>query len=146
MGLDVHRRNPGGFYYGTRTGRRGYVRQETPGSCDYWFIYMVNYNENISRHVELEIKRPGAWPRDEQIAWMLRMNMQGCFAFWVWSVDQLGQGIDALGRGENIALRANGQYSFEPIDTARTINLSSIRHLIETAGKPATLRALGGWA
>jgi hypothetical protein len=58
MGLDVHRRNPGGFYYGTCTGKRGYVRQETPGSCDYWFIYMVNYNENITRHVELEISGP----------------------------------------------------------------------------------------
>jgi hypothetical protein len=72
------------------------------------------------------------------------MNRQGCFAFWVWSVDQLKQGMEALGRGENVALRANGQYSFEPsADAARLITVASIRYLIETAGKPATLRALG---
>lgn len=62
------------------------------GSCD-----LVGVMPD-GRFLGLEIKREGAQPTREQIAWMIRVNIAGGLAFWVDSPDGLILALDAIDR------------------------------------------------
>ena len=52
---------------------------ESSGMADLWGVLPDG------RHFELEVKRPGEWPRDDQIFWLIGMNGSGenrSVAFW----------------------------------------------------------------
>jgi hypothetical protein len=72
QGIRVHRRNVG-LIRQEYKGKSRWVRCAEPGMCDYWFILP----DGSGRHIEMEWKRPGAWPRPAQIAWMLSVNARG---------------------------------------------------------------------
>jgi hypothetical protein len=77
QGIRVHRRNVG-LIRQEYKGKSRWVRFAEPGMCDYWFILP----DGSGRHIEMEWKRPGAWPRPAQIVWMISVNARGGTAFW----------------------------------------------------------------
>lgn len=108
-GARVHRRNVGSFKQEYK-GKTHHVQFNETGMCDYWFLLP----DGSGRHVEMEWKRPGGWPRPEQILWMLAINAEGGIAFWARDVKTVQLAVGALLRGERLYQYTSGQYEFRP--------------------------------
>jgi hypothetical protein len=81
-----------------------------PGICDYWFILP----DGSGRHIEMEWKRPGAWPRPAQIAWMLSINARGGTAFWARDLTTVEFVVTSLMKGDRLYQWTTGQYELRP--------------------------------
>jgi hypothetical protein len=81
-----------------------YIKFGTEGECDWWLI-LAN-----GRHVDLEIKRPGARPSIQQIMWMLRLNARGASAFYCDDLRILERTIGHLENGCHIYMNSDGTF------------------------------------
>jgi hypothetical protein len=131
-GARVHRRNVGSFKQEYK-GKTHYVQFNETGMCDYWFILP----DGSGRHVEMEWKRPGGWPRPEQILWMLAINSEGGIAFWARDLKTVQTVVTALLRGERLYQYTSGQYEFRrgSIDECKNHNLRSYSEFIATMSR-----------
>lgn len=102
-GYDCHRRNAGCVVRSYK-GRTRRIRFSTPGECDWWLIL------KNGRHVDLEVKRPGAKPSIHQIVWMLRLNARGASAFWCDDRRILESTIGHLENGCHIYMNRDGSF------------------------------------
>jgi hypothetical protein len=109
QGIRVHRRNVGLFRQEYK-GKSRWVRCAEPGMCDYWFILP----DGSGRHIELEWKRPGAWPGPAQIAWMLSVNARGGVAFWARDLTTVQFVVSSLVRCERLYQCTDGRYELRP--------------------------------
>lgn len=78
--------------------------------CDYWFILP----DGTGRHIEMEWKRPGAWPQPMQIAWMLSVNSRGGIAFWARDLTTVQTVVLSVLSGDRLYQYSSGQYSLRP--------------------------------
>jgi hypothetical protein len=109
QGIRVHRRNVGLFRQEYK-GKSRWVRFAEPGMCDYWFILP----DGSGRHIEMEWKRPGAWPRPAQIVWMISVNARGGVAFWARDLTTVQFVVTSLLRGDRLYQCTTGQYELRP--------------------------------
>jgi len=63
-------------------GKTRWVVNGSPGMADTY-----GWDAITGRHIEIEWKRLGERPNDEQIAWLRRCSCDGAIAFWVDNVD-----------------------------------------------------------
>lgn len=124
-GVDVQRRNVGSMS-GEHKGKRWHVRYGEPGACDLWFVLPGQ----SGRHCELEIKRPGNWPRDNQILYMLRMNAQGAAAFWIYDISTLEHVYGKLVAGWHVAMRADGTYDMAGPELWAQVREESLQNIL----------------
>lgn len=140
-GARVHRRNVGSFKQEYK-GKIHHVQFNETGMCDYWFILP----DGSGRHVEMEWKRPGAWPRPEQILWMLAINAEGGIAFWARDLKTVQLVVGALLRSERLYQYTSGQYEFRvtSAEVCRRHNRRQMDEMIATLLRrkdaPAALR------
>jgi hypothetical protein len=109
QGIRVHRRNVG-LIRQEYKGKSRWVRFAEPGMCDYWFILP----DGSGRHIEMEWKRPGAWPGVAQIAWMLSVNARGGVAFWARDLTTVEFVVTSLLRGDRLYQCTDGRYELRP--------------------------------
>jgi hypothetical protein len=109
QGIRVHRRNVG-LIRREYQGKSRWVRFAEPGMSDYWFILP----DGSGRHIEMEWKRPGAWPRPAQIAWMLSVNARGGIAFWARDLTTVEFVVTSILRGDRLYQYPSGQYELRP--------------------------------
>jgi hypothetical protein len=121
-GVDVHRRNVGAMRREYK-GRSRVIGFGEPGACDFWYVHSSGI------HVDLEIKRPGEWPRKNQIVWMLRVNAAGGIAFWIEGLETLKRVHDRIGFGHKISMYANG--AFDLVDDDREARVDAIAGLLK---------------
>jgi hypothetical protein len=79
--LKLYRRNTGAMP-ATYNGKKRFVRFSEPGQADLWGIAPHN-----AKHIELEIKRPGKRPSDEQFDWIEACHKAGALAIWADSIE-----------------------------------------------------------
>jgi hypothetical protein len=135
--LEIHpeRRNVGGMKYEYK-GKKGYVEFARTGQSDWWYLLP----DGSGRHGELEIKRPGAWPTDFQIHWMLTINAAGGLACWVDSLAIAQRAFQSIMKGLSIYMRESGEYSFTDMhDGCRRWNLRELtalsRRILKAGGR-----------
>ena len=75
--VQLHRRNTGAMKGRSGTGKAWFVRFSSPGQADLWGI-----QPQTGRHIEIEVKRPGQTPSDDQSAWLASCRECGAIAFW----------------------------------------------------------------
>ena len=78
--IELHRRNTGAVRANYK-GKTRFIRFSVAGQADRWGIA-----PNTGRHIEIEVKRQGKFPSDEQRAWLDACRAQGAIAFWADSV------------------------------------------------------------
>ena len=76
LGIDAERRNVGQAEIGGRT-----VRFGRKGSAD--ITGTIPRGRHRGRRLEIEVKRPGASPRPEQLARLAETRAAGGIAFWI---------------------------------------------------------------
>lgn len=93
LGLtDIHRRNTGGAHHQNRDGSTRYVAFGQAGDSDYsGQIPAGTTSDGRPRpalHVDIEVKRPGGWPTEEQIRRLILTNSNGGIGFWTYDGKQ----------------------------------------------------------
>jgi hypothetical protein len=92
-------------------GKTYWVKCGEPGQSDWWFILSnARHAGGMGVHCEVEYKRPGAWPNQEQIYWMININKQGGIAFWVSSLLHLEMVYSHINKGGRISMNLDGTY------------------------------------
>lgn len=61
--------------------------------------------------LEVETKRYGERPTDDQVAWLLRTNRQGGIGLWVETAEQLHRVLPRLLAGWRVDMEPNGSWS-----------------------------------
>ena len=79
-GFRVERRNVAGV---VQMAKGGVMRVGHRGQAD-----LTGYHRGTGRHLEVEIKRPGKIPTQEQQQWLQAAFECGCVAFWCSSTKQ----------------------------------------------------------
>ncbi len=80
--IELHRRNTGAMKGKSAKGKSWYVRFSTPGQSDLWGIH-----PKTGRHIEIEVKREGEEPNDNQRDWLNSCREKGAIAFWADSTE-----------------------------------------------------------
>ena len=81
-GVRCWRQNTGAFK-GEYKGKRRFVRYGVTGQSDISGITLPS-----GRRIEIEVKRPGNKPTEDQKAWIAMIREQGGIAFWCDSLDK----------------------------------------------------------
>ena len=81
-GVRCWRQNTGAFK-GEYKGKRRFVRYGVTGQSDISGIMLPS-----GRRIEIEVKRPGNKPTEDQKAWMAMIREHGGIAFWCDSLDR----------------------------------------------------------
>lgn len=80
-GVKVWRQNTGNFKLSGENGKSRFFRAGTPGMAD------ISGIGPKGRRIEIECKRPGKKPTDEQRIWLDLMTVHGGIAFWADSLE-----------------------------------------------------------
>ena len=81
-GVTCWRQNTG-FHVFEHKGKKRAVRYGQPGQSDISGIMLPS-----GRRIEIEVKRPGNKPTEDQKAWMAMIREHGGIAFWCDSLDR----------------------------------------------------------
>lgn len=90
-----------------------WCRVESSGMADLWGVFPDG------RHLELEVKRPGEWPRDDQVKWLIAMNgarEDRSVAFWADNVETVKKVISYVNKGGRIVFVLDGSSRFGSYD------------------------------
>lgn len=82
LGWQIWRRNVGGRRWTDKRGRERYMAFAEAGQSDLWGLTYATPHAPYVRHAEIEIKRRGEWPTEDQILWLVKMSAFGAVAFW----------------------------------------------------------------
>lgn len=93
--ITLHRRNTGAVKASYK-GKARFIRFSTAGQSDLWGIL-----PKTGRHIEIEVKRAGKEPDDDQSSWLASCRNLGAIAFWANSVDMAVRELEkqAIGVG-----------------------------------------------
>ena len=81
-GVRCWRQNTGAFA-GDYKGKKRFVRYGITGQSDISGIMLPG-----GRRIEIEVKRPGNVPTEDQAAWLAMIREHGGVAFWIDSLDK----------------------------------------------------------
>lgn len=75
LGMEPYRRNVAAMTAEYK-GKRRFIKAGEPGQSDLWCILPDG------RHAEIEVKRPGEKPNENQTAWLRKTNKLTGASFW----------------------------------------------------------------
>ncbi len=80
LGVSCHRRNVGARTWTDKSGKPRMIKFAMPGQSDIWGVQ--SKVPPFGRHWEVELKRPGNRPTEQQYIWLRTMGNLGAVAFW----------------------------------------------------------------
>jgi len=107
LGVRCYRRNVGARTWIDKKGKTRLMKFAMAGMADLWGT------GPDGRHWEVELKRYGRKPTDEQLSWLFSMTETGAVAFWADNIRSLERVARAILAGGRIEWRRDGTYDVE---------------------------------
>jgi hypothetical protein len=107
LGIVLHRRNVAGFS-ATHNGKSRWIQCGRKGQAD-----LYGWEIKTGRHWEIETKRDGNKPTENQLEWLKECGQLGAIAFWADDANVAERVAEAILAGGHVAWREGCDFDVE---------------------------------